>query len=158
MIKSGEFREDLYYRLCVVPINLPPLRERREDIPLLVESFLQKFNARGQRIKEVSSRAMAQLISYEWPGNVRELENAIEHAYVTSTTERIERQFLPTPISQAEIIRLPETEDSVHGTSERENILYSLEKHRWKKHAAAEDLGLSRTTLWRKMKQYGLAE
>ncbi len=158
MIKTGEFREDLYYRLCVVPINLPPLRERREDIPLLAESFLQKFNARGHRIKEVSSRAMAQLISYDWPGNVRELENAIEHAYVTSTTERIERQFLPGPISQAEIIRLPETEDSVHGTSERENILYCLEKHRWKKHAAAEDLGLSRTTLWRKMKQYGLVE
>lgn len=158
LITTGEFREDLYYRLCVVPIVLPPLRERREDIPLLVESFLQKFNARGQRINEVSSRAMAQLISYDWPGNVRELENAIEHAYVTSTTERIERQFLPTPISQAEIIRLPETEDSIHGTSERENILYSLEKHRWKKHEAAQDLGLSRTTLWRKMKQYGLAE
>ena len=158
MIKTGEFREDLYYRLCVVPINLPPLRARREDIPLLVESFLQKFNARGQRIREVSSRAMAQLISYDWPGNVRELENAIEHAYVTSTTERIERQFLPGPVSQAEIIRMAETESSVHGTSEKENILYSLEKHRWKKNAVAEDLGLSRTTLWRKMKQYGLAE
>ncbi len=157
MIAAGEFREDLYYRLCVVPVHLPPLRERREDIPLLVESFLQKFNARGQRIREVSSRAMAQLISYDWPGNVRELENAIEHAYVTSTTERIERQFLPKPIAQADIIRLPETQDSVHGTSEKENILHALEKHRWKKQAVADELGLSRTTLWRKMKQYGLA-
>jgi len=157
MIATGEFREDLYYRLCVVPILLPALRERREDIPLLVESFLHKFNARGQRIKEVSSRAMAQLISYDWPGNVRELENAIEHAYVTSTTGRVERQFLPAPISQAEIIRLPETESSVHGISEKQKILFSLEKHRWKKHDVASDLGLSRTTLWRKMKQYGLA-
>jgi len=157
LISTGEFREDLYYRLCVVPIDLPPLRERREDIPLLVESFLQKFNTRGHRINEVSSRAMAQLISYNWPGNVRELENAIEHAYVTSTTERIERRFLPTPVSQAEIIRAPETENTVHGTSEKAHILYSLEKHRWKKHDAAEDLGLSRTTLWRKMKKYGLA-
>jgi len=157
MIVQGDFREDLYYRLCVVPINLPPLRKRREDIPLLIESFIQKFNARGQRINEVSSRAMAQLISYDWPGNVRELENAIEHAYVTSTTERIERRFLPKQVAQADILRLPETENTVHGITEKEQIRYSLEKHRWKKHAAAHDLGLSRTTLWRKMKQYDLA-
>lgn len=157
MITTGEFREDLYYRLCVVPITLPPLRDRREDIPLLVEFFVQKFNARGERIREVSSRAMAQLIEYNWPGNVRELENAIEHAYVTSTTDRIERRFLPTSLRG----NTPETEEDTEtdrfSASEREQLILALDRHRWKKSAAAEELGLSRTTLWRKMKQNGLA-
>ncbi len=157
MIANGEFREDLYYRLCVVPINLPPLRERREDIPLLVEFFVQKFNARGERIREVSSRAMAQLIEHDWPGNVRELENAIEHAYVTSTTDRIERRFLPTSLLGNSPETEVDTETDRFNASEREQLIQTLDRHRWKKGAAAEELGLSRTTLWRKMKHNGLA-
>ena len=77
-IEKGTFREDLYYRLCVVPLSLPALRQRREDIPLLAEKFMQKFNARGERLREISSRAMELMMAYDWPGNVRELENAIE--------------------------------------------------------------------------------
>lgn len=157
MIASGEFREDLYYRLCVVPITLPPLRERREDIPLLVEFFVQKFNARGERIREVSSRAMAQLIEYDWPGNVRELENAIEHAYVTSTTDRVERRFLPTTLRGSTLDTEEDLKSDRFSASEREQLIQILERHRWKKSPAAEELGLSRTTLWRKMKQHGLA-
>jgi PAS domain S-box-containing protein len=156
LIASGDFREDLYYRLCVVPVHLPPLRERREDIPLLVEYFVQKFNARGERIREVSSRAMAQLINYDWPGNVRELENAIEHAYVTSVTDRVERRFLPAAIQQAAVASEPDPEGDQFCASEREQLMQALDRHRWKKAPAAQELGLSRTTLWRKMKQYDL--
>jgi len=152
-IERGNFREDLYYRLCVVPISLPPLRARREDIPLLAETFIQKFNARGERITEVSSRAMALLMAYDWPGNVRELENAIEHAYVTSTTGRIERQFLPASLNRL-AAETPRPEETVN--HEEQEILRALEAHRWRKHDAAIKLGMSRTTLWRKMKQMGL--
>lgn len=152
-IEKGNFREDLYYRLCVVPISIPPLRERKEDLPLLIETFIQKFNARGERIFEVSSRAMAVLMAYDWPGNVRELENAVEHAYVTSTTGRIERQFLP-----ASLFRSTATpgERDTPVLAEEQQILTALQAHRWHKHDAALELGISRTTLWRKMKQMGL--
>jgi PAS domain S-box-containing protein len=151
-IENGNFREDLYYRLCVVPIRLPPLRERREDIPLLVEAFMQKFNARGGAMAEISSRAMAMLMAYHWPGNVRELENAIEHAFVTSTTGRIERQFLPASLHRI----LHQERSGVASTGgEEEKILRTLEAHRWRKHEAARELGMSRTTLWRKMREMG---
>jgi PAS domain S-box-containing protein len=152
-IEKGNYREDLYYRLCVVPISLPPLRERKEDIPLLAEAFIQKFNARGERISEISSRGMALLMAYEWPGNIRELENAIEHAYVTSTTGRIERQFLPVSLHRA-VVEAPRTEEV--GTDESQQIIRALETHRWRKHDVARQLGMSRTTLWRKMRQMGL--
>jgi PAS domain S-box-containing protein len=155
-IERGTFREDLYYRLCVVPLNLPPLRERKEDIPLLVETFMQKFNARGKRLREISSRAMATIMAYDWPGNVRELENAIEHAYVTSTTERIERQFLPASLHRA----LPggDPKDGTSGPqgTEAQKIVRALEAHRWRKQDAARELGMSRTTLWRRMRELGL--
>ncbi|MBE0597603.1 MAG: sigma-54-dependent Fis family transcriptional regulator, partial [Desulfuromonadales bacterium] len=152
-IEKGNFREDLYYRLCVVPITLPPLRERREDIPLLVEAFIEKFNARGQRLSEISTRAMATLMAYDWPGNVRELENAIEHAYVTSNTGRVERQFLPASL-QRTLIQGPLA--TAMSPLKDQQILQALEAHRWRKNDAARDLGMSRTTLWRKLKQLGL--
>ena len=156
-IEKGTFREDLYYRLCVVPLSLPPLRERREDIPLLVENFMQKFNASGERLREISSRAMATMMAYHWPGNVRELENAVEHAYVTSTTGRVERQFLPGSLHRA----LEEEQEAgtaaEPGSQEAQEIIRALEMHRWRKNDAARELGMSRTTLWRRMRQLGLA-
>ena len=155
-IRLENFREDLYYRLCVVPIQLPPLRQRKEDIPLLTEHFIQKFNTREERLQEISSRAMALLMAHDWPGNVRELENAVEHAYVTSTTGRIERRFLPASLRTL----LPFTEPGstpAEPTDENE-ILRSLKQHRWNKQATARALGMSRTTLWRRMKQLGLAD
>ncbi len=154
-VAAGRFREDLYYRLCVVPLHLPPLRERKEDIPLLVEAFIEKFNAREERIGEVSTRAMALMMSYNWPGNVRELENAIEHAYVTSTTGRVERCFLPAVLQG----RVPGAAGLVDETDEEGNeLLQVLERCRWQKSAAAQELGISRTTLWRRMKDLGLIE
>jgi PAS domain S-box-containing protein len=154
-IERGAFREDLYYRLCVVPIHLPPLRERREDIPLLAEAFIQKFNARGERIREISSRAMALLMAYDWPGNVRELENAIEHAYVTSNTGRVERQFLPASL-QRTAAEAPAALPAGGTVEEDRQILQTLEACRWRRDEAARQLGMSRTTLWRRMKQLGL--
>ncbi len=156
-IERGAFREDLYYRLCVVPLSLPPLRHRREDIPLLVENFLQKFNARGERLHEVSSRAMALMMAYDWPGNVRELENAVEHAYVTSTSGRIERQFLPASLRRALGSEEAATAINFPAEGEAEQILETLKTHRWRKQEAARELGMSRTTLWRRMKELGLA-
>ncbi len=102
-VAAGRFREDLFYRLAVLSIHLPPLRERRDDIPPLVEHFIEKFRAkhhagREQEFSGISNRAMAMLLAYDWPGNVRELEHAIEVAMITTTTGRIERAFLPDPI------------------------------------------------------------
>ncbi len=153
-VARENFREDLYYRLCVVPLHLPPLRERKEDIPLLVEAFIEKFNARSERIQEVSSRAMALMMEYDWPGNVRELENAVEHAYVTSTSGRIERRFLPA-ILQGESTS-QDYIDTGTADDERDELLLVLERCRWQKGAAAKQLGISRTTLWRRMKDLGL--
>ena len=153
-ITNGTFREDLYYRLCVVPIHLPALRQRREDIPLLVETFIQKLNAHGERIKDVSSRAMALLMAHDWPGNVRELENAIEHAYVTSTTGRVERRFLPASLRN--IIATEEEPNSRDEQGDESEILQALKQFRWNKNETATALGISRTTLWRRMKQLNL--
>ncbi|HKJ04558.1 MAG TPA: sigma 54-interacting transcriptional regulator [Geopsychrobacteraceae bacterium] len=153
-ITNGTFREDLYYRLCVVPIHLPALRQRKEDIPLLVETFIQKLNAHGERIKDVSSRAMALLMAHDWPGNVRELENAIEHAYVTSTTGRVERRFLPASLRN--IIATEEEPNSRDEQGDESEILQALKQFRWNKNETATALGISRTTLWRRMKQLNL--
>ncbi len=153
-VAVGNFREDLYYRLCVVPLHLPPLRERKEDVPLLVEAFIEKFNARGERIQEVSTRAMALMMAYDWPGNVRELENAIEHAYVTSTSGRIERCFLPTVLQG--VVGSASSDEESSGGGGRGELLQVLERCRWQKKAAAHQLGISRTTLWRRMKELGL--
>jgi len=153
-VAHGNFREDLYYRLCVVPLYLPPLRERKEDIPLLVEAFIAKLNARGERIQEVSTRAMALIMEYDWPGNVRELENAIEHAYVTSTSGRIERRFLPAVMRHTSDREL--AGEDLPKTSEQTEIRQVLEACKWQKAAAAKQLGISRTTLWRRMKEVKL--
>jgi len=153
-VAHGNFREDLYYRLCVVPLYLPPLRERKEDIPLLVEAFIAKLNARGERIQEVSTRAMALIMEYDWPGNVRELENAIEHAYVTSTSGRIERRFLPAVMRHTSDREL--AGEDLPKTSEQTEIRQVLEACKWQKAVAAKQLGISRTTLWRRMKEVKL--
>ncbi|HEX9638119.1 MAG TPA: sigma 54-interacting transcriptional regulator [Acidobacteriota bacterium] len=103
LVADGRFREDLFYRLAVVPIRLPPLSERREDIPLLVEHFIQKyrpryFAGREDQFEGISNRALARLMEHDWPGNVRELEHAIEYAMISTTTNRIERAFLPAAL------------------------------------------------------------
>ncbi|MBI5042440.1 MAG: sigma 54-interacting transcriptional regulator [Nitrospirae bacterium] len=155
-IKSNKFREDLFYRLCVVPIEIPPLRKRKEDISLLVNYFLEKCSTKfptRQKILKVSIGAMSAIMEYDWPGNVRELENAIERAYILSTTNTIDIESLPpslkTPIEGNES---PRSNSGV----ERFLIEEELRKNKGNKSRTAEALGFSRITLWRKLKKYQL--
>jgi PAS domain S-box-containing protein len=164
-IKSGNFREDLYYRLCIVPIKMPPLRERKEDIPLLVNHFLEKCSLKipnKQKIIEISSAALSVLMEYDWPGNIRELENAIEHAYIRSKTNRIDHEFLPHSVRESSPVGIPGNSLAalMSGGAEMEKIqiMELLKKYSGNKTKVAKDLGLSRTTLWRRFKKHNLFE
>ncbi|MEO0161190.1 MAG: sigma-54 dependent transcriptional regulator [candidate division WOR-3 bacterium] len=150
-IAAGTFREDLYYRINVVTITLPPLRERKEDIKPLVEHFINKFTTRSsKRVKGITKEALSNLIRYDWPGNVRELENVIERALVLCRGEWIEPEDvpLPTPISTPSSELLSEVE--------KDHILKILEKTEWNLSEAARRLGIHRNTLRLKMKEYQL--
>jgi two-component system, NtrC family, response regulator HydG len=118
---------------------------------------MQKFNARGERLRAVSSRTMAPIMAHDWPRNIRELENSVEHAYVTSTSGRIERQFLPASLRRALGSEEAATAINSPAEGEAEQILETLKAHCWRKQEAARELGMSRTTQWRRMKELGLA-
>ncbi|WP_053382150.1 sigma-54-dependent transcriptional regulator [Nitrospira moscoviensis] len=155
-VKAKRFRDDLYYRLNVIELKLPPLRERREDIPLLVEAFLQKCAAaRGKQVKGVSEAALAMLMDYGWPGNVRELENIIERAVTLSRGEKIVPEDLPPAIegSRGDRRVLDEAAERTLPLEavEREYILKILEKMGGNKYQAAHALGIDRKTLYRKL-------
>lgn len=159
----GRFRQDLFFRLNVVRINIPPLRARPEDIPLLTDHFVRRFNAlQGRRITGLSERAMSQLLSYEYPGNVRELENAVEHAFVVCGLSVIEREDLPPHILGEGVnvpeLRQPEPPDHARPLqdAEAEAIRRALRQCDGNRTHAAKRLGVSRNTLWRKMKRYGI--
>lgn len=158
-VKKGDFREDLFYRLNVVTINVPPLRDRREDVPLLIEHFIQKFNYEtGKNITDVSSKSMDYLIDYSWAGNVRELENAIEHAFVHCQSGLIMPEHLPDEIlKQSSMVDRTDIPDDPIAEAEKEVILKILSKTGWKISKTAKMLKISRTTLWRKMKKYDIS-
>ncbi len=153
-VEEGRFRQDLYYRLNVVNIKLPPLRERREDIPLLVHHFLNKYGPD----KEVAPETMKMLLSYDWPGNVRELENVIESGCVLSKTNLITPDDLPDYLREASKRkhRLPSDGDMSLAAVEREHIKYVLDQNGWNITRSAEILGIDRVTLYNKIKKYGL--
>jgi PAS domain S-box-containing protein len=164
-VQGGRFREDLFYRLAVVPIPLPALRDRREDIPLLAQHFVDKyrpryFKDREEQFEGISNRALALLMSYDWPGNVRELEHAVEYAMISTTTNRIERAFLPLPLRR---LQPPEATETPVGSPETvaedavSALRRALEAHRWNVGRTAAALGISRTTLWRRMRRLELA-
>ena len=162
-IKNSMFREDLYYRLCVVPIEMPPLRERIEDIPLLVENFLARQSSRSPNrpgITEVTPSAMSILMDYDWPGNIRELENAIEHACIRSRSNIIDREALPhniRPVTKKELPAVKNIDLSLkQEQTERLFIEDILKKHNGNRTLAAKEIGLSRTTFWRKLKKHNL--
>jgi PAS domain S-box-containing protein len=161
LLTEGKFRDDLYYRLNVVKIDLPPLSQRREDIPLLIDAFVRKFNVKmGKKISGVSDRALRLLLRYDYPGNVRELENIIEHAFVLCGKDRIELECLPKEIagSQRETTSpLATEEESPFDQAEAEVIEKALKKHGGDRSKTADELGIGRTTLWRKIRKYGLA-
>jgi two-component system NtrC family response regulator len=160
-IKKGYFREDLYYRLNVISITLPPLRERREDIPLLINYFLKKYSDENQKsITDISKEARALLLRYPYPGNVRELENLIERAVVLCRGETITTQDLPFHLKEEKSEKLwesskkektlPESLEEI----ERDSILKALHQHQGVQTKAAESLGISERVLRYKMKKY----
>jgi len=156
-VHSGKFRQDLYYRLNVVRIELPPISRRREDIPLLTEHFMNVFNLkRNKHITGVSDDVMDFLMRYPFPGNVRELENIIEHAFVLCRNSIIEMKHLPQEIIEVSIeVKPSPTEDiSLLCAAERKTIEETLKKYSGIRAAAARVLGISTVTLWRKMKKF----
>ena len=154
VIAFGKFREDLYYRINVVGIELPSLRERPEDIPLLVEHFIAKHGERGRtKVRHVASDVLVALRKCAFPGNVRELENAIEHAIVMCDGDEIRVEHLPE-----QIVDESRTSNGivVSEQSEKEVIAEALQRHQGNRAEVATELGMHRSTLWRKMKTYGL--
>jgi len=152
-VEAGRFRDDLYYRLNVIAIHLPSLKDRKEDIALLAQHFLQKYNAKeGKKIQKFSANAMQALLDYEWPGNVRQLENAVSHAVIITPGEVIRRRHLPRFLRDA-------GEDAASASlsdNERRLILKVLQEANWNKHDAARRLQVSRSTLYSKIQRYGL--
>jgi DNA-binding NtrC family response regulator len=157
MVKSGTFREDLYYRLNVILITLPPLRSRPDDVPLLVRHFLNKCShALGKEVQSMSSEALAILKHYPFPGNVRELENIIERAVALSDDNEIIARDLPSDLRELSMSSLETQSYMTLEEKEKRYIQEVLNKTNQRKNLAAEILGLPRTTLWRKMKHHGL--
>jgi DNA-binding NtrC family response regulator len=154
-VRQGQFRQDLFFRLNVVQIKLPPLRERKTDIPLLVNSFLEKFSDENGDARKISEDAMARLIAYDWPGNVRELENAIERAVALGSGPILHVGDLPTNLHQGSSERMPQNDELLPlDELERRAILRALREAGGDKLAAARLLGIGKTTLYRKLKLY----
>jgi two-component system response regulator HydG len=153
-VKNGRFREDLYYRLNVIPIHLPQLRERRNDIPLLARYFLRRFSVeQGKEIEEFSSETMRVLLDYSWPGNVRELENSIEHATVLAKGQQIEVSDLAAALNSVVTLGQTRRQPTI-SEHEKELLQQVLEECSWNKKEAAQRLGISRNTLYVKLKKY----
>jgi transcriptional regulator with PAS, ATPase and Fis domain len=156
-VAAGTFREDLYFRLGAFVITVPPLRDRREDIPALVHDFVRRAASRVKKdVETVSAEAMTALMNYRWPGNVRELEHAIERAVIVARGSSVRLRELPPEISQN--TRTRTSDDSLDlQAQERAMIERALDRFRGNRKEAAEALKISTVTLWRKMKTYGLA-
>jgi DNA-binding NtrC family response regulator len=154
-IRKGAFRQDLYFRLNVVQIKLPPLRERKSDIPLLVNAFLEKFSSAQRPVRSVSEETMTRLMAYDWPGNVRELENVMERAVALGITPILQVNDLPSNLQQGSSERLPGSDELVPLEElERRAIFRALRETSGDKLAAARLLGIGKTTLYRKLKEY----
>jgi Transcriptional regulator containing PAS, AAA-type ATPase, and DNA-binding domains len=170
-LRQGRFREDLYYRLCVVPIEVPPLRDRREDIPPLAVHLLNNITTQHGQVRRFSPQAMRMLLDYSWPGNVREMANVIEYAVVVARRETILPEDLPLEIlgtgkpssesSSRPVSFAVETRHTAHAPAhstpaEVDHLNAVLQRCHWKKAAAAKALGVSRSTLWRRMRELGM--
>ncbi|MCC6931289.1 MAG: sigma 54-interacting transcriptional regulator [Gemmatimonadaceae bacterium] len=175
-VAAGRFREDLFYRLRVVPIHVPPLRERRDDLTLLIPHLLERIGQRRGRALRLSPAALDALVSWDWPGNVRELENALEYATALCDGQTVQVTHLPpgiavdTRAASPVALRLPAANGAMRGAGgvgvgeagtpagqeEMQRIRGALERARYRRDEAARALGMSRTTLWRKMKEYRL--
>jgi two-component system response regulator HydG len=160
-VKEGRFREDLFYRLNVVPVSLPPLRERKEDIPALAAHFFAVYRDKNHKeLRDISGKAMDLLIRYDWPGNIRELENCLERAVILARGEIIAPADLPLPIQALSRDREIQGLNLPSGISLREVekalILKTLDDTSGNRSRAAEILGINRRTLQNKLKEYGI--
>ncbi|MGA9534770.1 MAG: sigma 54-interacting transcriptional regulator [Desulfobacterales bacterium] len=165
LVREGAFRDDLYYRLKVFPIQLPLLDQRRDDIPLLVGHFIQKHNKKtAKQILGVSQATLRIFMDYSWPGNVRELENAIEHAFVVCNREQIEPYDLPVELRQARYRQIDKEEEKNRSVSrpyrrvkiDKKELLEILNESDWNKAEAARRIGISRTAVWKYMKKWAI--
>ncbi len=168
-VKNGTFREDLYYRLTVIPITSPPLRERQGDISLLFDAFLKRFCLSKKRdLKGITPEAMAQLKKYKWPGNVRELENMVERMVILALGDELTLEDIPPrvldagPVTESPVItEIPDTGfclSKVLAEYERKLIIQALEQTGWVKNRAAKLIQVNRTTLLEKMKRHGVSK
>lgn len=162
-VAEGRFRQDLYYRVNVINVELPPLRERISDIPLLAQHFLEQVcRDTGKRVHGFSDQALAALQAYRWPGNVRELQNVLERAVLLGKSDRVGLEDLPASLVAAGPVPVEpvgnRTLKQALSNPERQIILDVLESHHWNRNATAEALGINRTTLYKKMRRLGLEE
>jgi PAS domain S-box-containing protein len=158
-VRDRRFRDDLYYRLNVIPILLPPLRERRDDIPLLLDHFLAKYRRLTKKlIGQISDQAMDLFLGYDYPGNVRELENAVEHAFARTAGNIITEQKLPLALQRQIPAGELRSESSPPIDAEKQRILQALNQAHWNRNQAAQLLGMSRVTLWRRMKTFEIED
>ena len=157
-MKEGRFREDLYYRLNVVHIFIPPLRERREDIPLLVDHFVKEFEAEnGKVISSIEPKARNAIYNYDWPGNIRQLRNCIESAVVMTSDNILHFEDLPfKEKGESEVIKIPV--GSTMENAEKEIIIKTLNHENNNKKRVADILGIGRKTLYRKLKEYNIED
>lgn len=160
MVAAGNFRQDLYYRINVVTLELPPLRERNEDIPLLCERIIDRMNQmRGRAVLGISQEALALLMSYDYPGNIRELENIIEHAFILCRDEMIAPSHLPEHLrpGQQNISAIKGgSMQAARRSIEAQTIIDALERNQYNRQSAARDLGIHKSTLFRKIKSLGI--
>ena len=162
LVEEKKFREDLFYRLNVIRLDLPPLKERKGDIPMLIDHFMKKLSAMKEtHKKDISEEAMEILLNYGYPGNIRELENILEHGLIICQDKVIERRHLPIflqkGIPSKESLQEPGTDlTTTREESERHRIYEILKRHNWNREKTARELNVNRTTLWRKMKKYNL--
>ena len=158
LIRSGAFREDLYYRINVVRLELPPLRERKEDVGLLVEQFIRRFNRiQNRSVPGISSEALSLLMVHHWPGNIRELENVIERAFILCGNGPVGIAHLPEELAPATLRERFGRLDSAHDLLDIQAIQEALERNGFNRLAAARELGIHKTTLFRRMKRLGMA-
>ncbi|MFP4531969.1 MAG: sigma 54-interacting transcriptional regulator [Desulfobacterales bacterium] len=159
-VKSGRMREDFFYRIHIIPINLPPLRERKDDLPLLIEHFLGIYKDKGNA-PEINGKLLGQLYNYDWPGNVRELQNVLQRFITLKTLD-----FMTSAVAESDSSVPADTEHDAVAPGflneavaqfEKDRILEQLEANRWHKRRTAEHLGINRKTLFRKMKQHGIS-
>jgi len=157
LVEQGRFRQDLYYRINIVRLRLPPLRDRKEDIPLLIERFIDKMNRlRGKAVSGIGSVALERLMRHDYPGNIRELENIIEHAFILCAQGEINLQHLPTYMARPEPEIATSPLRAAHQATEAEVLREALRRNGYNRLATARELGMHKSTLFRKLKKLNL--